>query len=83
VDAITLLKADTPTSRSCSRRTRLGEKAYKSKEKTVSSLIKVLSVHAAIEEQVFKRSSLRSHATTLGRLHGCLVRTLDSYVEPA
>jgi hemerythrin superfamily protein len=54
MDAITLLKADhADVEKLFKTYEKLGDKAYKSKEKTVASIIKALSVHAAIEEQVF------------------------------
>ncbi len=54
MDAITLLKADhAEVEKLFKAYEKLGEKAYKSKEKTVKGIIQALSVHAGIEEQVF------------------------------
>ena len=54
MDAITLLKADhAEVEKMFKAYEKLGEKAYKTKEKTVAGIIKALSVHAGIEEQVF------------------------------
>jgi hemerythrin superfamily protein len=54
VDAITLLKNDhAEVEKLFKAYEKLGDRALKSKQKTVSSIIKALSVHAAIEEQVF------------------------------
>jgi hemerythrin superfamily protein len=54
VDAITLLKTDhQEVEKLFKAYEKLGARAYKSKQKTVASVIKALSVHAGIEEQVF------------------------------
>jgi hemerythrin superfamily protein len=54
VDAITLLKTDhQEVERLFKAYENLGSRAYKSKQTTVASVIKALSAHAAIEEQVF------------------------------
>jgi hemerythrin superfamily protein len=54
VDAITLLKADhAEVEKLFKKYEKLGDRAYATKEKTVASIIEALSVHAAIEEQVF------------------------------
>jgi hemerythrin superfamily protein len=54
MDAITLLKSDHAEVEKLFRAyEKLGDRAYKSKQKMVNSIIKLLSVHAAIEEQVF------------------------------
>ncbi len=54
MDAITLLKDDHATVEKIFKAyEKLGDRAFKAKEKAVSSMIKELSVHAAIEEQVF------------------------------
>lgn len=54
MDAITLLKDDHANVEKLFKAyEKLGDRALKSKEKTVSGIIKALSVHAAIEEQVF------------------------------
>lgn len=54
MDAITLLKNDhAEVEKLFKAYEKLGDRALKSKQKTVSSIIKALSVHAAIEEQVF------------------------------
>jgi hemerythrin superfamily protein len=54
VDAITLLKNDhADVEKLFKTYEGLGDRAYKSKQKTVSGIIKALSMHAVIEEQVF------------------------------
>src|ERR1700712_489215 len=54
VDAITLLKADhADVEKLFKAYEQLGDRALKSKQKTVSNIVKALSIHAAIEEQVF------------------------------
>jgi hemerythrin-like domain-containing protein len=54
VDAITLLKTDhADVEKLFKAYERLGGRALKSKEKTVSSIIEALSIHAAIEERDF------------------------------
>ena len=54
MDAITLLKDDhAAVEKLFKQYEKLGDRALKSKQKTVSGIIKALSVHAAIEEQVF------------------------------
>jgi hemerythrin superfamily protein len=54
MDAITLLRSDHDTAEKLFKRfERLGERAAKSKQDVVGRMIEVLSVHAAIEEQVF------------------------------
>ena len=54
MDAITLLKTDhAEVEKLFKTYEKLGDRALKSKQRTVSSIIKALSVHAAIEEQVF------------------------------
>ncbi len=54
MDALTLLKADhADVEKLFKTFEQLGDRAYKSKQKTVSGIIKALSVHAVIEEQVF------------------------------
>jgi hemerythrin superfamily protein len=54
MDAITLLKNDhADVEKLFKAYENLGERAYKSRQKTVGSIIKALSVHAEIEEQVF------------------------------
>lgn len=54
MDAITLLKNDhADVEKLFKAYEKLGGRALKSKQKTVSNIIKALSVHAAIEEQVF------------------------------
>jgi hemerythrin superfamily protein len=54
MDAITLLKADHKTVKSLfTKFSKLGDGATKSKREIVDQIIEALSVHAAIEEQVF------------------------------
>ena len=54
MDAITLLKQDHKTVNALFRKyEKLGDQAYKTKREVVDEIIKELSVHAAIEEQVF------------------------------
>jgi hemerythrin superfamily protein len=54
VDAITLLKADHRTVDDLfARYEKTGERAYAAKRRLVDRMIKELSVHAAIEEQIF------------------------------
>lgn len=54
MDAISLLKTDhADVEKLFKAYEKLGARALKSKQKTVASIIKALSVHAAIEEQVF------------------------------
>jgi hemerythrin superfamily protein len=54
MDAITLLRSDHDTAEKLFKRFEtLGERARKSKRDVVGRMIEVLSVHAAIEEQVF------------------------------
>src|ERR1700760_2003695 len=54
MDAITLLKNDhADVEKLFKAYEKLGDRAFKSKQKTVGNIIKELSVHAAIEEQVF------------------------------
>ncbi|SRR6266540_4359406 len=54
MDAITLLKNDHKTVAKLFRDfERLGPRAFKSKREIVSQIVKELSVHAAIEEQLF------------------------------
>jgi hemerythrin superfamily protein len=54
MDAITLLKNDhAEVEKLFKSYEALGERAYKSKEKLAGRIISALSVHAAIEEQVF------------------------------
>lgn len=54
MDAITLLKGDhADVEKLFKSYEALGERAYKSKEKLADRIITALSVHAAIEEQVF------------------------------
>ena len=54
MDAITLLKNDhQEVEKLFKAYEKLGSRAYKSKQKTVAGIIKALSVHAGIEEQVF------------------------------
>jgi len=54
VDAITLLKQDHKTVNALFRKyEKLGDAAYVSKRSVVDQIIEELSVHAAIEEQVF------------------------------
>jgi hemerythrin superfamily protein len=54
MDAITLLKDDHRTVEQLFKRFEsAGERAYKTKRKLVDQIIKELSIHAAIEEQVF------------------------------
>jgi hemerythrin superfamily protein len=58
VDAITLLKNDhADVEKLFKTYEGLGERAYKSKQKTVAGIIKALSMHAVIEEQVFYPSA--------------------------
>ena len=58
MDAITLLKNDhADVEKLFKTYESLGERAYKSKQKTVASIIKALSIHAVIEEQVFYPSA--------------------------
>ncbi|HEX4017503.1 MAG TPA: hemerythrin domain-containing protein [Frankiaceae bacterium] len=54
MDAITLLKNDHQEVENLFKAyEKLGSRAYKSKQKSVAGIIKALSVHAVIEEQVF------------------------------
>ncbi|HEX5616556.1 MAG TPA: hemerythrin domain-containing protein [Acidimicrobiia bacterium] len=54
MDAITLLKADHKTVAGLFRKfDQLGERAHASKRKLVDTIIEELSVHAAVEEQLF------------------------------
>jgi hemerythrin superfamily protein len=54
MDAITLLRSDHDTAEKLFKRFEtLGERARKSKRDVVGRMIELLSVHAAIEEQVF------------------------------
>ena len=54
MDAITLLKNDHKTVEALFKKfEKAGEKAYKTKRDVVDKIIEELSVHAAIEEQVF------------------------------
>jgi hemerythrin superfamily protein len=54
MDALTLLKADHRTVEGLfARFEQLGERAHKSKASVVADVIKALSVHASIEEEVF------------------------------
>lgn len=54
VDALTLLKADHRTVEALFKKFEsLGDKALKAKRKLVDQMVKELSVHAVIEEQVF------------------------------
>ena len=54
MDAITLLKDDHASVEKLFKAyEKLGDRALKTKEKTVKSIIKELSLHAAIEEQAF------------------------------
>ena len=54
MDAITLLKQDHKTVNALFRKyEKLGDRAYVSKREVVDKIIEELSVHAAIEEQVF------------------------------
>jgi len=54
MDAITLLKTDHMTVEKLFKQfEKAGDRAYKAKRSTVDDIVKELSVHAAIEEQIF------------------------------